>query len=64
MSEEIKKSGRGRTESRTLVPRRNPDGTVSIRYDLGGETPAALSGLYSSHVAAMEAIQRYLNTRG
>ena len=51
-------------QPRTLVPKRGPDGRLTIGYDFGGETPKELLGEYTSFVQAQVAIQRYLNTRG
>lgn len=51
-------------QPRNLIPKRGPDGRITIGFDFGGETPKELLGEYTSLVQAQTAIQRYLNTRG
>lgn len=60
----VKSADDKRLQERTLVYKRQPDGTLIIGYDKGGETPAELGGLYTSIVAAEQAIARYNSLKG
>lgn len=60
----VKSADDKRLQERTLVYKRNPDGTLIIGYDKGGETPAELTGLYTSIVNAQQAITRYNALKG
>lgn len=55
----VKSADDKRLQERTLIVKRNQDGTLIIGYDKGGETPAELAGLYTSIVNANQAIERY-----
>lgn len=55
----VKSADDKRLQERALIYKRQPDGTLVIGYDRGGETPAELTGLYTSIVAAEQAIARY-----
>ena len=55
----VKSADDKRLQERTLIYKRQADGTLIIGYDKGGETPAELTGLYTSIVAAEQAIARY-----
>lgn len=55
----VKSADDKRLQERTLVVKRQPDGTLIIGYDKGGETPSELTGVYTSLVIANQAIERY-----
>jgi len=60
----VKSADDKRLQERKLVYKRNPDGTLIIGYDKGGETPAELTGVYTSVVNAQQAIDRYIALKG
>ena len=55
----VKSADDKRLQERTLIYKRHPDGTLTVGYDKGGETPAELTGIYTSIIAAEQAIARY-----